>query len=79
MSESTLKQVKKAELQSNLKNINFKMAFDDPKSKRVDSEAANLKITKVQDPYEPGKIISNCDKSSKLTLTQMKATVAQNA
>lgn len=78
VTEQTLKQGKAAELQSNLKNINIKMAYED-KSKRVDNEAVIQQITSATDPYEPGKVISMCDKSQKFHLTAMKATVAQNA
>jgi hypothetical protein len=38
VSESTLKQGKKADLQHNLKNINFKMGIEDTTSKRIDNE-----------------------------------------
>ncbi len=39
MSEDVLKSGKKADLMSNLKNINIKMAFEDKSGKRVDNEA----------------------------------------
>jgi len=58
VSPEKLKQGKKADLQSNLKNINFKLSFEDKTQKRVDNEDVRQKITTVKDPYEPGKIIS---------------------
>lgn len=58
VSESTLKQGKKADLQSNLKNINIKMSFEDQRGKLANNEKIAQQIISVSNPYEPGKIIA---------------------
>lgn len=54
------------------------MSFEDQRGKLANNEKIIQQITSVANPYEPGKIIAQCDKSSKLNLTQMNNTVAQN-
>lgn len=60
--QNILKSAKKADLMSELKNINIKMAFEDKTSKRADNEQVIQQITDQVDPYQPGKQISQCDK-----------------
>lgn len=52
------------------------MSFEDQRGKLANNEKIIQQITSVANPYEPGKIIAQCDKSSKLNLTQMNNTVA---
>lgn len=76
-----LRQGKKADFQAYLKNSNYKMAFSTKgaHSKTLDNSGIKKQVSSIGNPYESGQNNSCADKDSKVHLTKMSATIAQNS
>ncbi len=67
--ESFLKTGKKANLQNNLRNINYKMSYEDYTKGKMDNEAVRMQSTQADESPKFRKANSMRDQNSKLALT----------